>query len=481
MRVHPRLGLAALATAGLLAGCQSVGPNYRIPDEAVAGRPAANAPFIGVEPRAASADPVPGAWWRLYQDPVLDELIGQALAANTDLRVAQANIARAEAGVRLAKDAGAPKTGIGGGVERGQLSGEQYLLPVTLPVQTLYDLQFQATYQLDLFGQIKRGIEAARADDESVRAAYDVTRITVVAETARAYADACDAGEALAAAHRVLDLQKQSAALTARLVSGGRGNAADLTRVQGQVALSDAGIPALEAQRRIALYRLATLTGRPPAEFPKAVLGCAAPPRLAAPIPVGDGAALIKRRPDIRRAERSLAAATARIGVATADLYPKVALGLNLGSTGVTRDFLKSDTDSYGLGPLITWTFPNRSAAEARISAAKAGAAADYAQFDGTVLTALREVESALTVYARDLDRESDLETARARAATALDEAQRLQAAGRQGSLAVLEAERSLALSDQSVVAIDGKLSQDQIALFLALGGGWGSPGVDSY
>ena len=211
--------------------------------------------------------------------------------------------------------------------------------------------------------------------------------------------------------------------------------------------------------------------------IPKAVQECDTPPRLTTPIPVGDGAALLKRRPDIRRAERNLAASTARIGVAVGDLYPKISLGLNLGSTGYVGDFLKKQTDSYTLGPLISWEFPNVGAARAKIAAAKATTAADYARFDGVVLTALREVESALTVYARDLDRESDLKTARAGAATALSDAVHLQQAGRQGYLPVLIAEQTLALSDASLAAQELKLAQDQVDLFLALGGGWAKVG----
>jgi multidrug efflux system outer membrane protein len=471
-RLAPIL-LSSTIAASLLAGCEAVGPNYHMPDHAVAKQPAANAPFVSVEPRAASSEPLPDAWWQLYQEPVLDDLVRQALKANTDLRVAEANIARAKAGVESAEEMGRPQTGITTGVTEGQLDAEQYLQTVTPPEGTLYTMMFHVSYQVDLFGQIKRGIEAAKADSETAQAAYDVTRVTVAAETARAYADACGAGLELAAARHILDLERQSSELTVRLVKAGRGISTDVTNSEAQVAATKASIPTLEAQQKLALYRLATLTGRPPAEFPKAVEECETPPRLTVPIPVGDGAALLKRRPDIRAAERTLAASTARIGVATADLYPKISMGLNMGSFGFTNAFLKSDTDTYTLGPLISWEFPNITAAKAKIAAASATAAADYARFDGVVLTALREVESALTVYARDLDRESNLKTEDARAETALSDAMRLQQTGRQGYLPVLSAERSVAFSKASLAAQEVKLAQDQIALFLALGGGW--------
>jgi NodT family efflux transporter outer membrane factor (OMF) lipoprotein len=471
-RLATSLSSATIA-ALLLAGCHPVGPDYRIPDNAVVKQPAASAPFVSAEPRASSSEPVPGEWWRLYQEPALDELVRQALAANTDLRVAQANIARAQAGLESAEEMQRPTTGITAGLREGQLGAEQFLQTTAPPVGSIYTLGFQASYQLDLFGQIRRGVEAAKDDTQSAQAAYDVTRITVAAATAGAYADVCGAGLELAAARHILDLQRQSADLTAQLVKAGRGISTDVTQSQAEVALSSANIPHLEAAQKLALYRLATLTGRPPAEFPQAVQGCDTPPRLRTQIPIGDGAALLKRRPDIRVAERTLAASTARIGVAVGDLYPKISLGLDVNSIGFTNAFLKKQTDTYTLGPLISWEFPNLSAAKARIAAAKATTAADYARFDGVVLAALREVESALTVYARDLDRESDLKIGHARAATALSDAVRLQQTGRQGYLPVLIAERTLAMSTEALASQEVNLSRDQIALFLALGGGW--------
>jgi multidrug efflux system outer membrane protein len=162
------------------------------------------------------------------------------------------------------------------------------------------------------------------ADDEAVRAAYDLTKVTVAAETARAYADLCNAGEELEVTRRSLQLQVQSTETTRRLVEAGRTSSLDLTRSSGQVAQVRANIPALEAQRMNALYRLAALTGKPPAEYPRSVESCATAPHLQQPLPIGDATALLRRRPDVREAERELAAATARIGVATADLYPRV-------------------------------------------------------------------------------------------------------------------------------------------------------------
>ncbi len=224
----------------------------------------------------------------------------------------------------------------------------------------LYGTGITIGYQIDLFGQIRRAIEASKADEEASRAAYDAARITVAAETVRAYVDACASGHELTVARQSLDLQRQSADLTSRLVRAGRGTALDFTRSQGQVEQIRANIPQLEAQHRVALYRLVVMTGRPPSEYPKSLDGCATEPTLTSLIPVGDGAGLLRRRPDIRLAERQLAAATARIGVATADLYPKIAFELTGGSTGAINDIFKDATQDYGIGPVISWDFPQQ-------------------------------------------------------------------------------------------------------------------------
>jgi outer membrane protein, multidrug efflux system len=231
-------------------------------------------------------------------------------------------------------------------------------------------------------------------------------------------------------------------------------------------------IPALEARRRNALFRLATLSGKPPAEFESGLDKCVVTPNMNQPIPVGDGAALLKRRPDVRAAERELAAATAEIGVATAALYPRVVLGASIGSTGLTGDFLKKATNDWGIGPGISWEL-NQTGPLARIAAASAIQKARLASFDGVVLSALRDVESALNVYTQDLERQKSLTAARDEAASALADARRLQADGRSGSLTTLDAERTLASSESAVAALRAQIAQDQVALFLALGGGW--------
>jgi NodT family efflux transporter outer membrane factor (OMF) lipoprotein len=316
-----------LASVALLAvaACTTVGPDYRSPDATAP----AQAPFAGADSPVFSGEQPSGPWWTLFADPVLDRLVRDALANNTDLRLAAANLARARAALREVRSDRLPSTTIGGGATTGRqaIPGQGAVTGET------FDVGLDVGYQVDLFGRIRRAVEAGRADVGAVQAALDVARVSVAAETTRAYADACSAGSQLEVARRSVAVQQRTFDLTRRLVEGGRGTALETGQAAQLLEQTRAQIPTLEAERRTALFRLSVLTGRPPAEFPAVVAACSTPPALTRPIPVGDGASLLRRRPDVRAAERRLAAATARIGVATSELYPSISLGGSVGST----------------------------------------------------------------------------------------------------------------------------------------------------
>lgn len=464
-RMGRRLPLLALA----LAACTTAGPDYRPPDHSVAAAPGAQGSFHSAQGAGISQADLPDHWWHLYDDPKLDTLVEQALAANSDLRVAQANIAAAQAVLREAEAGRTVSTAVSGGVTLDRPSGTGLSLPGTVN----YDLGLGASYPLDLNGRIRRAVEASGAELEAVVAARDYVRVSVAAATARAYAQVCAANYSLAVNRRVVALQEQTLDATRRLFRGGRGTAFDVSRAQAAVDASAATLPAFEAQRQTGLYLLATLTGRPPADYPREVEGCAALPGLVRPLPVGDGAALIRRRPDIRQAERTIAADTARLGVAMADLYPQVSIGGSIGLAGPLRDLGSGASLGFSLGPLLSWTFPNRPVVKARIAGADARVQGDFAAFDGAVLDALRQTETALENYRRDAERATALERARRSAAVSAGQAGKLFRFGRGDFLSLLDAQRSLASAEASAATARVQLVQDQIAVFLALGGGW--------
>ena len=466
-----RRGVLAGAAALLLAGCTTAGPNYTLPDPAVVNRPSAQGAFdSGKEKRFADV-PLPDHWWQLYGDTRLDGFVAEGLAANADLRVADANLRRADAVVAEVAAGRTLSTALGGGASLSRPAGTGGSLPGTVG----YDVGLSLAYPLDLAGRIRRAIEAAQGDAEAVAAARDNVRVTVAAEIARSYAAACTANMVLAANNRVLALQRQTLGVTQRLQRGGRGTAFDVTRAQSAVDQSAALVPSTIATRTAALYRLATLMGRAPADYPKDVASCATAPTMRKPLPIGDGAGLIARRPDIRAAERSLAAATARIGVATANLYPQVSLGGSVGLTGPLSAFGSGDAFHVGLGPLISWSFPNRPIVRAQIAQAGAAADAALAQFDSTTLEALRQTETALSAYAREADRNAALARAQASAARAANQAGTLYRFGRTDFLALLSAQAALTTAQANLAASDALLVDRQVDVFKALGGGWQS------
>ncbi|THC43670.1 efflux transporter outer membrane subunit [Massilia sp. Mn16-1_5] len=463
--------LTALAAA--ISACTTVGPDYHVPKEAVVKRDAANATFMGATEQPYTSEPLPADWWRLYQDPVLDKLVTKAFAANADLRVAAANLERAHGVLEEVEEKKRPEVEMSASPVYGRIAGASIGLPEQLPRTGIYDGDIKIGYLLDIWGRVRRAVEAAEADVEAAQAASDLTHVIVAADTARAYAEACSAGYQLKVAQDSVDLQHKFVTLTFERVQRGRGIAIDNSRAQAQLDQLRANLPPLEAHRRTALYRLAVLTGEVPSAFPAEVAQCATPPRVSAAIPVGDGAALLRRRPDVRQAERVLAGATARIGVATAELYPNITLGASFGGVGFMNGFGEANTWKFALGPLISWNLPATSSARSHIAQAKANTSGALAKFDSVVLNALRETESALTVYARELDRNAMLRAARDQSALASKQTARLYQFGRTDFLAALDADRTLASAESMLAASDAQLAADQVQLFLALGGGW--------
>lgn len=467
----------ALATLSALAlsGC-AVGPDY----VATSPSPASSGPFIAAGSPPVSPSPWPADWWRLYDDPVLDGLVADALSANTDLRQAVARIERARAGLRGAGAQRLPQTAIGAGGSYGR-QPESQVPPGADREGWAHDAGIEVGYELDLFGRVGRTVEAARADLATSQADADAVRVIVVADTTRAYADAAANAAQLRVAREIVALLEQSQALIQRRHDAGLESGLAVAQIRTLREQRAAEIPALEAARQAALYRLATLTGRAPAELPPIAGERSIGLEIRDPIPVGDGAALLARRPDIRAAERQLAANTARIGVATADLYPRITLGASLSSTGPgLGDLFTGGPLTWLVGPLLSWAFPNQEPVRARIDAAEAETQESLAAFDGTVLLALEETETALSNYARSLDRRAALQAAAEQAERAARITRAQQREGAINSLARLDAERTLAEARAQLASQDAAVSRAQIDLFRALGGGWSSANSDS-
>lgn len=457
---------ACIATAG----CAAVGPDYHVPAQAAVNMPAAQGRFVSTS-TGTTASALPDKWWKLYDDPVLDRLIAQTLAANTQLRFAEANLQYSDA-LRTEADSQHFSGEVDAATAWTHPSEEAVLKRVGVTPYQNYNGGLSVSYDLDLFGAIRRGEEAASANDEAAAAARDLVRINAVAETARAYADDCNAGHEISLMHQRITVEQDYVRLTQLSVAHGRASPVETARQQDVMATVQAQLPSLEAAQRNAAFRLATLAGQPPAQFDRTLLACRTPLRLNRVLPVGDGQDMLKRRPDVRAAERRLAAATARIGVATAALYPDIKFGVSVGSTGKAADALTGYTNRFAVGPAVSWNV-NRNVVRAHIEQANAQSQASLAAFDGTVLNALREVETSLDNYAADLDRQDQLQVARDSAARRASQMEALQKGGRIDSLTMLAAERDRWAAEQALAAGQAVLNRDQIDIFLALGGGW--------
>ncbi|WP_213308999.1 efflux transporter outer membrane subunit [Paraburkholderia sacchari] len=463
--------IAAAAISVLCVACAEVEPDYKVPPQALVNAPPAQGAFISGS-TVASDESLPDHWWWLYDDPVLDRLIENALANNGDLKAAEANLERSDALLALAHTAREPSAAIGASTNYTQQSAQAVLSHVQPPRHEIYDMGVSISYDLDLFGGIRRGIEASAADRDAVVAARDLVRVNVAAQTAHAYSDLCNAGNQIDIVQQQIAAQQRRLALTRELIANGRAPAFSQDQQRGEIESSRAQLAPLEASRMNAAFRPATPMGQPPANYDKTLLACHAPLQLKTPLPAGDGRTLLSRRPDVRTAERHLAAATADIGVETAALYPDIKIGASIGSTGAASSFLSPLTNCFAVGPMVSWDL-HRSAIRDRIAAELAQSRVSLAHFDRTVLSALRETETSLDNYASALDRLQRLESARDEAREVDARTDELWRGGKFGGLAALDAQRTRLAAESAVATAQADVNNDRIATFLALGGGW--------
>lgn len=461
-------GLMAAAALLALSAC-AVGPNYRTPEPLP---PAQTSLGEATGSPAIAAEAVPQKWWRLFNDARLDALVEQALAHNNDVRVASANLRQARA---LLSEARADRLPTG---QASAQASEQRIAPLNGIPQAIegeyYQLGYDASYELDLFGRVSRSIEAGRADTAAAQAGLDAARVSIAAETARTYAQACGFGAQAATARETAALQRRTLELTQRLLSGGRNTQRDVDQAVLLVEQANAQLATAEAEQRAAVYALAVLTGQSPSNADRALFECTTLPTVAQAIPVGDGQALLARRPDVRQAERQLAADTARIGVATAALYPSISLLGQASSSALSpKDLGTSRSFGFSVGPLISWNFPFLGAARARVRQNEAIAEGSLARFDQAVLTALQETEQALARLKGALDREAALTRGLTASNSAASIAERRFAAGADSFLQLLDAQRDRATARAQLASAQSDRASAQVALFKALGGGW--------
>jgi multidrug efflux system outer membrane protein len=401
--------------------------------------------------------------------------VDDALTANKDLQRARANLRASRAARRLAGFDLFPTVTAAGSYTHTRESRNQ-LPAIISPDRTLdaADVGFDAFWELDFFGRVRRGIQAAGAEEQASAATLRDVQVTVTAEVARNYFVLRGLQEQLAVATRNADNQTQTLRVTQARLEAGRGTELDSARAEAQLKTTLASIPLLESSTATTIYRLSVLTGRLPDAL-TADLQVAEPLRdLPSLNAVGDPATLLRRRPDIRVAERSLAASTARIGVAIGDLFPKVTFTGSVGYNAATFGGLgKRGSDTYSVGPAISWAAFDLGRVGARIKIAHAQADADLAAYEASVLGALEETEGALLTYGRAQSRRELLTQAANASERAADLARQRFQGGLTDFVNVLDAEREALAVEDSLAQSRTQTATALVAVYKALGGGW--------
>lgn len=472
----PMLVLAA--SAAVLAGCK-VGPNYAPPS--TTNVPASWGDSTTQDSRVKSPAIAEVAdlsrWWTRFNDPVLDSLVDRAAARNTDLRRAEARVQQARAQLQAISADRAPEIDAIGKAQRARF-GEGVPLPGDGRTTNLFLGGFDASWELDFFGRTARQIESAGAMTEATQEARRDVLVTVLAETARAYIDLRRTQRQLDISRRQSEVLQQLRDLTAERRRAQLTDELDVSRAESLLHATRAEVPQLESRERQLMHALAILLGEQPGALVAELTEARPLPTLPPRVPIGLPSDLLRRRPDIRRAERELAASSADIGAATADLYPCVTL---TGSAGFASDsasnFTHLSRGFWALGPEFRWPVLDFGRVRSAIRAREARQVESFAAYEGTVLTALRETFDALVAYGKEQAANAELHRSADAARLAVDLATDKYRHGLTDFLAVLDAQRTQYAADQATAASDATLATNLVALYKALGGGWEDQG----
>jgi outer membrane protein, multidrug efflux system len=466
--------ILVLVVAAALAGC-AVGPNYRQPQTQVAAQFAgtANGPY-------ASTDEQP-EFWRQFNDPELDALIADSLSANHDLRIAQAHLMEARALRRQAQFDLAPTVTANGGYTKERFSQVESPTGAAY-TEDFYNAGFDAFWELDFFGRVRRSVEAQSAQVGAAEAGLRDAQVSVTAELARNYFELRGAQTQLAVALRNVDNQRATLKLTEAQLDAGRSTELDTARAQSQLSTTLATIGPLQAQIARSIHRIAVLTGREPNALTPHLQTPATLPALPELTAVGDPSGLLRRRPDIRIAERQLAASTALVGVAIGDLFPKVTFtGSFSYSAAQLSAFGDSTSRGFVIGPAISWPAFDLGRVQAQVQGSRARADVALAQYEQSVLRALEETEDALVTHARTRDSLAQAQAAADASGIAARIARKRYEGGMVGFLEVLDAERTQLAAEDRLAQSQTDAVTSLIAVYKALGGAWESAPAPRY
>ena len=447
-------------------GC-AVGPRYERPQVAV--------------PKAFSEGNVAGPtsferWWTGFQDPMLESLVVRAIEGNLDLKISASRIREARAARGIAIAAALPQLSASGGYSRSKqlvARADGVALAEGSSPRNVFEAGFDASWEIDVFGGVRRDAEAALAQVQAAEEAREDLLVTLVADVARNYIEMRGAERQIEILDQTVEAQKQSLALAEARFDSGLGTELDVTRAEGLVAATVAQRPVLEVLRRQSAFRIGVLLGRDPeallSELDAPGTLPPAPPEVPQVLP----SELLSRRPDLRRSERELAAATARIGVAKADLFPRFNILGSFGRRSNDISGLNASSQFWSGGLFFRWPIFEGGRIRANIRVQEARQEQALLRYQEAILTALEEVENALSAHARELQRHESLGTSVAANRRALELATERYTSGLETFLSVLDAQRSVYAAEDQLVQSQRNVAVALIAVYKALGGGW--------
>jgi NodT family efflux transporter outer membrane factor (OMF) lipoprotein len=453
----------------LVAGC-TVGPEYQ--------RPEIDTGTGWIEPTRDTEREVDlAAWWRSFEDPVLDSLIEKELERNIDVRQAELRITEARALRAAAAGGRYPSVAASAGITQRRQS-ENGPFPITqIPGierdQTIYEPGFDAIWELDLFGRTRRAVEAADARVDAASESARGVRLTMAGELARSYFVLRGAQHELEARGAAIAASTAAVDLMRRRLEAGDLPEAELAQAEAELAAATAEIPLIEAQARGAALAIGSLLGGLP-ETGLELVGEPAGFAALAPFPIGERADLLRRRPDVRAAERALAATTAEVGIATAELFPRITIGASGGFQALdTGSLFDSGSQTFAIAPLISWRIFDGGRIRAQINAAEARVQYAALDYEKAVIQALADAERALLRYDAGLDALELQRASLAAAQRSYDHAEARYGAGDISRLELLRAESQLRDVERAYARVHTQAATDLVALCKALGGSW--------
>jgi len=460
------------AAVALLAGC-TVGPNYK--------PPGAQAPIKWATPLAGGESDAPAAlasWWTSFKDPDLNALVGTAVRSNLTLRVAEEHVREARAAREVVAGGRWPSADASVAYSKNRYGANAYpplgLFPGIPLDYDLYTVGFDAAWELDLFGGVRRAVEASSAEVGAAQYAWRDVLVSVLAEVARNYIDARAYQERLDITRQNIAAQQGILELTRSRYHSGLASDLEVEQATALLTTTQAEVPALESGFAQSVHHLSVLLGENPGAMLETMSGAKPIPLTPPAVPVGLPSDLLQRRPDVQRAERELAASTAAIGVAQADLFPKFSLVGALGITSTsTGNLLEYASRYWSAGPTVQWNLFQGGSLRANVRVQQARAEQALDTYRQTVLVALEDAENALVAYAKEQTRRRSLAQSVQSSEAAFHLSSDLYRSGLVDFLNVLDAERTLYAAQDALVGSTESVSLDLVQLYKALGGGW--------